>query len=373
MKTLFLLDGFDEVASDLDGDRARFLGTLLNQSNIILTSRPHARLPFATNLFNLELETIGFYPEQVDEYISGYFPAVSGLDKNAAITIRAFLRGNRLVQSLVRIPVQLDALCYTWDDFSGASPPETMSSLYQEMAQKLWKKDVVKLGKIFESRARDLTWGSIKSTYMKTEIECLEALGFDGLCTETIDFDADYRDDIIERLARTGNALSDDLLPRLSFLRTSDPSIRTKDRQYHFLHLTFQEYFTASYFVKKWTADEKLEYRYNEQRRSKTTSPKTFLQEHKYNVRYNMFWRFVAGLMDLDGEIGTIGFFEAIQEEPRDILGPAHQRLVMGCLSEVILSRRSSTFSQLQSKLEEQHSCLLVAECKLTGWPSLAE
>ncbi|KAK1976238.1 hypothetical protein LZ30DRAFT_637195, partial [Colletotrichum cereale] len=41
-KALFILDGLDEVPSDLDGDMFRILEDLLNQPNIILTSRPHA-------------------------------------------------------------------------------------------------------------------------------------------------------------------------------------------------------------------------------------------------------------------------------------------------------------------------------------------
>ncbi|CCF33003.1 hypothetical protein CH063_05274 [Colletotrichum higginsianum] len=41
-KTLFILDGLDEISSDLRDDMFRFLKELLNQHNIILTSRPHA-------------------------------------------------------------------------------------------------------------------------------------------------------------------------------------------------------------------------------------------------------------------------------------------------------------------------------------------
>jgi len=46
-KTLFLLDGLDEVAQDLTGDGGmpRFLTDLLGQPNVIITSRPSAKSP----------------------------------------------------------------------------------------------------------------------------------------------------------------------------------------------------------------------------------------------------------------------------------------------------------------------------------------
>src|SRR5688572_25256104 len=61
-RTLFILDGLDEVAEDLKGDMLRFLAkTLLTQPNVIITTRPHYQLPaLATALeTDLELETIG--------------------------------------------------------------------------------------------------------------------------------------------------------------------------------------------------------------------------------------------------------------------------------------------------------------------------
>jgi hypothetical protein len=374
MTTLFLLDGLDEVTSDLEGDLERFLGTLLNQPNVILTSRPHAILPHTTNTFDIELETIGFYPEQVDEYISISFPVEAGSNSKTATKIRAFLESHQLIQNLVRIPVQLDALCYTWDEISSGAPPQTMTGLYQALAESLWKKDAVRLGKFTESRAKNVEWNFVKSE-MKKEIEFLEAISFAGLCTETIDFNAVFRDSIINGLEEQEKSVADDMLPRLSFLRTSDSSAQIKDRKYHFIHLTFQEFFAAKYFARKWRANEQLEYRdiSSEQKR---IFPVAFLQEQKYEARYNVFWRFVAGVLDSDEEICTMNFLEAMEEQPRDILGPAHHRLVMPCLSEIISLRESLRlslrFSSLESKLENELALLMIAECELRGDSSLA-
>jgi hypothetical protein len=79
---------------------------------------------------------------------------------------------------------------------------------------------------------------------------------------------------------------------------------------------------------------------------------RAFLQEGKYDPRYDIFWRFVAGLLDAD------------REEPRNLLGPTHQRLVMHCLSEV--ERKGPPFTELRSNLENQLKQWLLFECDFT-------
>jgi GTPase SAR1 family protein len=142
-RTLFILDGLDEVSNDLEGDMQRFLESLLNYPNIIVTSRPHATLPPGVDSVDLEVETIGFYPEQVTEYISKTFPDMPGIGAN----VGSFLRDHQLMQDLVRIPVQLDALCYIWKDLGDQPIPQTMTAIYQTIEKNLWRKDGVKLGK----------------------------------------------------------------------------------------------------------------------------------------------------------------------------------------------------------------------------------
>ncbi|EJP63492.1 peptidase C14 [Beauveria bassiana ARSEF 2860] len=116
-KTLFLLDGLDEVSQDLTGDGSmpRFLDELLRKPNVIITSRPSAK-PVRQNL-HLESETIGFGPDQVDEYIEKSFtnPKTAKTDQSKVDKVQSFLQKHWLVQGLVRIPIQLDALCYTWE------------------------------------------------------------------------------------------------------------------------------------------------------------------------------------------------------------------------------------------------------------------
>ncbi|KAM3520696.1 hypothetical protein MY4038_009322 [Beauveria bassiana] len=333
--TLFLLDGLDEVSQDLTGNGSMplFLDELLSQPNVIITSRPSAK-PVRQNV-HLELETIGFGPNQVDEYIEKSFtnPKMAKTDQTKVDKVQSFLQKHWLVQGLVRIPIQLDALCYTWEEFDPKAVPNTMTGMYNTSVQKLWKKDIVRLEKVKEGYAEVAHTAEIENK-VTAEIALVECLAFNGLHHDIIDFTPEHRDGVV-KLCPLQDLPLDETLSRLSFLRTSDTASTIKDRNYHFIHLTFQEYFAAQYFA---------------------SHPVEFLRKHKYTTRYDIFWRFVAGL--LDGSAQAPEFIDTIEKEPLDLLGPTHQRLVMHCLSEI-----SSNLATRQA-LEERLARWLLFECK---------
>jgi NACHT domain len=145
-RTLFILDGVDEIAQELTREdfKSDFLiKYLLDQPNVVVTSRPHVSLPANVRPPDLELETIGFYPGQVKAYLQAAFT-----DPKRVEDVQSYLQAHQLIQGLVRIPIQLDALCYTWDNFDGKVVPQTMTAIYKAIEESLWKKDVLRLGKI---------------------------------------------------------------------------------------------------------------------------------------------------------------------------------------------------------------------------------
>lgn len=223
-KTLFLLDGLDEVSHDLGGkdDMSRFLQVLLDQPNVIITSRPSVNTP---NDADLELETVGFYPDQVKAYLQTAFDDPKRIDE-----VQSFLHNHWLIQNLVRIPILLDALCYTWVDFGAEDIPQTMTSIYQTIEGRLWRKDILRLEKNRESYVRTAHPSEIELT-IKDESRILGCLAFTGLLNNVIDFTPDHRDDIRKQLQDLPLNLSlDEILARLSFLRTSNPSSKDHNR-----------------------------------------------------------------------------------------------------------------------------------------------
>ncbi|KAI1475573.1 hypothetical protein F4774DRAFT_421453 [Daldinia eschscholtzii] len=111
-KTLFILDGFDEVSREWNRDETKYelLQVLLSQPDIIITSRPHDTSINQLRDIDIELEAIGFHPNQVREYIRSSFVDPVGQE---SIVVESFLQRHRLIQDLVRIPIQLDTLYYT--------------------------------------------------------------------------------------------------------------------------------------------------------------------------------------------------------------------------------------------------------------------
>ncbi|PMB65569.1 NACHT, LRR and PYD domains-containing protein 3 [Beauveria bassiana] len=366
-KTLFLLDGLDEVSQDRagSGSMPRFLDELLSQPNVIITSRPSAK-PVRQNL-HLELETIGFGPDQVDEYIEKSFinPKTAKTDQAKVDKVQSFLQKHWLVQGLVRIPIQLDALCYTWEEFDPKAVPSTMTGMYNTIVQKLWKKDVVRLEKFKEGYAEVAHTAEIENK-ITAEMALVECLAFNGLHHDIIDFTPERRDSVV-KLCPLQDLPLDETLSRLSFLRTSDTDSNIKDRNYHFIHLTFQEYFAARYFVRQWKNQEGQLHSLtfgNKDTNTETSQPAEFLRKHKYTARYDIFWRFVAGLLDRNGQATDL--VDAIEQEPLDLLGPIHQRLVMHCLSEIL--------SKLPTRgaLEQRLAQWLLFECQLNNSAKLA-
>lgn len=364
-RTLFILDGLDEVVHNLEehGDISPLLLALLNKQNVIITSRPNARLPSQVKRIHLEMETVGFYPAQVSEYIRRH-PGI----RERAEEIQSFLQKNWLLQGLVRIPIQLEALCYTWEDQMN-TVTTTMTSIYQAIEEKLWRKDVVRLGRLTQPSAQFDKYSDVQRK-VSNELKFLEFLAFNGLCSGLFEFNPQVRSLVEQGRDLKANPPSDQDLAELSFLRTSDPLAEAQNRSFHFIHLTFQEYFAARHFVQMWKEDKELEIIVDGQGKKiyLLSRPEEFLSRHKYFPQYDVFWRFVAGLLSEDSEEIT-SFFDQLAQNPKDLLGSTHQRLLMHCLSEV----PTSSGPPYREKLEKHFSEWLLAEIDIAETAHLAE
>ncbi|KAL4946972.1 hypothetical protein BDW69DRAFT_190653 [Aspergillus filifer] len=313
-RTLWLLDGLDEISGDLNPgtDLTEVFNSISSQDNVVITSRPYAVNISGLLPFDLELETVGFNTSQVQTYL-----AKTMKDPDITNQIHSFIRSHWLIQGLVRIPIQLDALCYSWgkSTFQSDALPQTMTELYQAIELRLWAKDILNFEK--RDRAGQLINGEKLRTRaqiqfnMETEMRFLECLAFTGLYNDLVDFYQDHRDWLY---GQHFPGMSDNELDRLSFLRTSDTP--GQDKSYHFLHLTFQEFFAAQYFVRCSISDKPLlclKPESSRRRRTMKISPEEFLEREKYNGRYNVFWRFVTGLLHNINEEQVCSFLKNIE------------------------------------------------------------
>ncbi|CAG9945604.1 unnamed protein product [Clonostachys rosea f. rosea IK726] len=354
--TLFILDGLDEVANTWNPGDAKydFLTRLLDQPNVIITSRPHAQIPeHVARHIDLEVETIGFYADQVEQYLQMAFR-----DIEKAAKAQDVLRKFPLIESLVRIPILLDAFCFTWDTLNltdNHATRQTMTSFYQAIVEELLRKDVVRSEKPNGQPVTETTAAGLLACQLEAQSEeqlrLLEDLAFTGMFHDMIEFEPYNRNIILEKYGHHRNITLTDQCLRSSFLRTSDVNETTGSVSYHFLHLTFQEFFAAKYFVRRWTSERGIICLDLGSRTTQAMQRDDFLARYKYEQRYDIFWRFVAGSIDALGQEEITRFFCVLEDpQSRDLLGPVHQRLIMHCLAEV--SPQMSLRADLELKLE---------------------
>ncbi|OAQ21953.1 hypothetical protein K457DRAFT_45716, partial [Linnemannia elongata AG-77] len=283
---------------------------LLTQAHVVITSRPAGVETSLLGQLDLELETMGFSPDNVQAYIKKFV-----LESNQT-AIQQFINRTPLIQGLVNIPIQLDALCYSWGRLPKDPETITMSMLYEAMVDKLWRKDGVRLekqddkGRALDSNVIQISSKPKLEKLMGDEIYYLGYLAFKGLEKRRIEFSLEELD---QRQAELEDrflgkvyffSFSDDL-KKNSFLHTADAHRPESERQYHFLHLTFQEFFAAKFLVRHLQADSSVTERSALLTSAQTNlglmlTPvqlETFIAQHKYNPRYEIVWWMVAGLL----------------------------------------------------------------------------
>ncbi|RAH86865.1 hypothetical protein BO86DRAFT_73586 [Aspergillus japonicus CBS 114.51] len=356
-RTLLLLDGFDEIVGvkTPSGDLAKSqqILDLLNYPNVIVTSRPHARFDKSIYDFDLELETTGFRSEQVEAYVDQIVGCV-GKDEKSATEIKHFINSHWLIKSLLQIPIQLDALCFAWNERLLSQNIRTMTALYQAIEVRLWKKDMVLLGKLSESEGGNIYLRSQIEHNMHDHIELIQNLAFTGLYNNIVEFTHEHR--ITSYAILPGLAdKSDNLLNELSFLRTAHSADNHQPQTYHFIHLTFQEFFAAHYFVHCWLTDTPLACIEMNSAECRYLDAKHFIQREKYNGRYSVMWRFTAGLLyDSKNQERLTQFMQVLDSEPKDLLGLAHPRVLMHCFSEMTPFLLSPALQRIKQTMEEE-------------------
>ncbi len=377
-KTLFILDGLDEIADEFNKDyRLRnFLNYLLNQAHVMIISRPAGINIKLLGQLDLELEIMGFSPANAQYYIEKFVPA------SKQVAILQFIHRTPLIQELVNIPIQLDALCYSWDQLP-QNQVVTMSMLYEAMVDKLRRKGSLRLekkdgGKVLGTNVIQIFSKAELEKLMDDETHYLGYVAFKGFNERKIAFNSKELD---QRRAEfedkfSGKELSfsfTDYLNKGSFLHLVDAQQPEAERQYHFPHFTFQEFFAAKFLawhLQTYTKVEKVPAHVVQKDLGvmpQRDNVEAFIATYKYNPRYEIVWWMVAGLLK---GAALENFFHVLNQSPQDLVGIRHQQVMLGCLNEARAQLDKTTIHSLETKLMQ---CLRF-EIKWSedGWSELS-
>ena len=345
-RKLWLCDGYDEIAAldKEDTPIGTLLKTLLSSEHVILTSRPYA-IPENLRGYK-QLENIGFLNEDIEDYVQKFFTAIGRPDRVKDFLI--FIKQNPLLWGSAHIPIILELISSVWNTRrnQGGELNEqlSMTELYEELVLKLCKRYLQKRSQnpIEKEKVRRLR----RQVVFK---ECKDVLGFLGeLAFEaskryetSILIKKDLVQELLDKYDSDDSTLFQDILDA-GLLKNTGDARDAIDQEYYFIHLTFQGYFIAYHIVQK----------------LKQNNPSIiqFIKENKYTQSLEVTWWFVAGL--LKNELETLEkFFDALEEEPRDLIGFCHQMLLMRCMDECNLQVKEERRRQFFNNIMEFFEC----------------
>ncbi|CAF2066920.1 unnamed protein product [Rotaria magnacalcarata] len=173
----------------------------------------------------------------------------------------------------------------------------------------------------------------------RDELPFLETLAFNGMKKNIIILDPQL---VEKAMKETRCSLKDHphlfnigVLKSLDSRSTGNQILTNKD--YYFVHLSFQEYFAARYCFNALNAP--------------TAASQTvieFINTHKYDQHLALVFTFVSGLVsESDRKPCFNAFWETIQAKPLDLVGIRHMQLLITCIEETSDKSTISRYTEL--------------------------
>ena len=130
----FILDGLDEYQPEVDEYAPNFIvqlirGDVLRRAVVIVASRP-AALAMYTKVARRHVEVLGFFKQQVEEYINSY-EFNSDLKH---LTLKKYLEHHPNVHHMCYLPIQTAMICFLFDVCEDTLP-NTETGIYTEFTK----------------------------------------------------------------------------------------------------------------------------------------------------------------------------------------------------------------------------------------------
>ena len=339
-KTLWILDGYDEIVQTTPSHLQTLLEKLRKTPHHIITSRPY----FNTLSYQVQMEIIGFTDENIENYVHNFFHQMQDEIEDAPLKserLVEFLKSNPNIWGVAHVPVNLELICSLWSDHEWSETQQlTITRLYTMMAEWLCRRYLT---------AHGVSIQELSTTDVFEQ--CEEELRF----VETLAFHAMKSNTILLRPALLKTAMDATKISRQKYSNSlnmgilksvSKQGISTqveKNKDHYFVHLSFQEYFAARYLS-------------NALQTSQTGESMEFIGQQKYNQRYTFLLSFTAGLLSENGNERCLDlFWDTLLGPPVDLIGIRHMQLAIACMEEI---NDASMFSRRSILLEWIVQCL---------------
>ncbi|CAF1221955.1 unnamed protein product [Adineta ricciae] len=318
-RILWLLDGYDEIASDDSRHIKRLLDRLQNTPNHIITSRPYMN----TLSYSVQMEITGFTDENIRKYVEQFFNQLGNETQNSSEQdekLLNFLKGNPKIWGIGHIPINLELICTIWGDTNWQeSEIITITRLYYKITVWLCRRYRGRENKDIQM-IDDLLLGVCDEP-----LKFLEILAFKGMENNNIILSSKLLKNVFRTTKYSklfANILKIGILKSCDGHKLTGTQIEV-EKDHYFIHLSFQEYFAARYLLR--TLKNK------DQHQKKKAI--TLIQSLKYNQRFELVFTFLSGLLFHDNDQQWMNlFWKTLMEDPLDVVGFRHVQIVITCL-----------------------------------------
>ncbi|ETN99437.1 NTPase, partial [Reticulomyxa filosa] len=367
-RLLLVLDGFDEIANELDTKPGlkQWLQHCIANSNysILMTSRPNAICSYLNNKLR-RFDIVGFQRRDIQNYVYGYFQSITDNDNNMqADALIKTLKNNPNLQLLSHTPLCLRLFCYL--------ARQEMDERKEEQMKVFDELNNIPVSKLYEKLLECyMKWNWIKSNKtnkqnmfntFKMEIDYLSQLAWEGLKCGQIDISCEIQERVLHSIQMkyprkcTTNTSHWSQIYAFGFLQGQGSMNSSHPiNSVYFPHLTFQEWLAAYYLVQ--CLYEPVESDNHKQVCS-------ILINEQLNSKYSMMIPFMAGILyhnienkkDTSGS-GLLHFWKLLHSPSLCQLSPIHQMILSVCCLDACKADIDSSF--LQSQIKNYHKTVI--------------
>jgi len=251
---------------------------------------------------------MGFNDQHIKDYVTKFFnpaytPDVNSSDKEECLD---WLQKDSNLWSIAHIPIQLELLCSSYSSLHKQTNL-ILATLYESLWDKILNRYAVKDSPTF--KLNPISAEELNKQH-QIHIDYLEHLAFLGMQRQNILLKEDEIKAAYKSLSSEPKESKEffDVIRKLGIVKLSNQNNKAE-----FIHLTFQEYFAASYIAKAIEAFHKKELH-----ALNPSALMVFIETAKQERFYEVMWRFVFGLLAQKKSLALWQFgFDMLLQPPR--------------------------------------------------------